>query len=61
MNIGNAVVTKDNEHGIIVKEVEGTVYDWWVELRFVKQGKKYTIRFPYRTSELKEICSGQNN
>ena len=55
MNIGNRVITHEEERGIIVRpwNRDDGQYNWWVDIHFIADGTNYTSTIPYKESELK--------
>ena len=52
--VGDKVRTCHNEIGQIEKPYtdEQNSYDWWIELRFMFEGREFTTSEPYKNSEL---------
>ena len=58
MKIGDDVLTKHGEQGRIDEEFDSSEvnsYDWWVRLEFLDNGKRKSMRIPFREKELKNF------
>lgn len=57
MNIGDKVVTKHGEEGILEKRWDhnDSSYDWWIRINFTFEGKDYITTEPWKEKELKKV------